>query len=337
LRKPRSDDRVLWDLVWGLYGYPALFIAHRVGVFRTLGEGPKALPEVCQALDLSPRPADMLLTAATSAGFLQLDEGVYSLTPLAEDYLLETSPTYFGFHFDLLASASELFSLASLERAVRTDSSQVFGGEEVFVSLEQQAEQAQVFTRGMHGISMGPALAWPDLLDLSGHRVMLDVGGGSGAHSIGAVLRWPDLRAIVFDIAPVCEVAEEFIVAHGLTQRIRTEVGDMWEGAFPAADLHFYANIFHDWSEERGRLLATRSFESLPSGGRIILHEVLYDDDKRGPFGAAAYSMGMLAWSVDGKQYSSRELSTTLADAGFQDLQTIPASGYNSIVVGSKP
>ena len=64
---------------------------------------------------------------------------------------------------------------------------------------------------------------------------------------------------------------------------------------------------------------------------------MLYDDDKRGPFQMAGYSMGMLGWSVDGKQYSSRELSATLADAGFRDLETIPAFGYNSLVVGTKP
>ena len=80
-----------------------------------------------------------------------------------------------------------------------------------------------------------------------------------------------------------------------------------------------------------------RSFASLPAGGRIVIHEMLYDDDKRGPFRMAGFSMCMLGWIVDGKQYSSRELSATLADAGFSDLETIPAFGYNSVVVGTKP
>jgi hypothetical protein len=334
----RSDDRALWDVCLNLQGYPAIFIAHKLGLFRTLGERPKTMPEVCEALGIKPRPADLLLTAATALGFLALDDGTYSLTPVAEDYLLETSPTYFGFFLDLLGGNTELVSFAGLERAVLTDSAQAFGSNDhLFTSPEVQAEQARAFTHGMHSISIAAGLAWPDLLDLSEHRVMLDVGGGSGAHSIGAVSRWPDLRAIVLDIAPVCEVADEFIVRHGLAERIETRAGDMWEGVFPTADLHFYANIFHDWSEEKGRLLAERSFASLPSGGRIVLHEMLYDDDKRGPFRMAGYSMGLLGWSVDGKQYSSRELSATLADAGFRDLATIPAFGYNSLVVGTKP
>jgi hypothetical protein len=212
----------------------------------------------------------------------------------------------------------------------------VHGGD-VFKTLEAQAEQARVFTRGMHGASIGPALAWPEVIDLSGHRVMLDVGGGSGAHSIGAVTRWPHLRAIVLDMAPVCEVADEFIAEHGLQDKIVTHVGDMWEDPFPASDVHFYSNIYHDWSHEKGCFLTEKSFEALEPGGQIVIHEVLYNDDKRGPFAAAAFSMVMLGWSVDGGQYSSRELSDMLGEAGFAEVRTTPTSLYYSILTARKP
>jgi acetylserotonin N-methyltransferase len=45
----------------------------------------------------------------------------------------------------------------------------------------------------------------------------------------------------------------------------------------------------------------------------------------------------MLVWSVDGEQYSGRELSDMLADAGFRSIETKPAFGYHSIVTGIKP
>lgn len=337
IQRPRTDDRPLWDVVFGMFGYPAIFIAHRLKLFPLLAAKPSTLPEICAALDLKPRPAEVIVTAATSLGFLQRDEGRYSLTPIAEDYLLDTSSTYFGFVWDLVSDNPDLVSFAGFEQAVLTDSSQVHGGEDVFESFEQQAERARAFTRGMHGLSMGSGLAWPETIDLSEHRLLLDVGGGSGAHSIGAVSRWPDLHAVVYDIAPVCEVADEFIREHGLQGRIETRVGDMWTDPFPEADLHFYSNIYHDWSEEKGRLLMAKSFDSLAPGGQIILHEVLYDDDMTGPFHAAAYSMGMLGWSVDGKQYSGREFAEMLTDAGFEDVRVTPAFGYYSLVVATKP
>ena len=196
---------------------------------------------------------------------------------------------------------------------------------------------ARAFTRAMHSISVGPALAWPDAIDLSGCQRMLDVGGGSGAHAIGAVTRWPQLRAVVFDIPPVCEVAEEFIAKQSLQNRIETHPGDMFQDAFPEAELHFFSNIYHDWSREKGIFLTRKSFESLPPGGRIVVHEMLFGEDKTGPFATAAFNVNMLVWSVDGEQYSGRELSGMLADAGFRSIETKQAFGYYSVVTGIKP
>jgi O-methyltransferase/methyltransferase family protein len=337
LRAPRTDDRSVLDVVFGLYGYPAVLIGHRLGLFPLLDEKPRTLPQVSEALAIKPRPASAILTAAVSLGFVQLRDGLYSLTTVAEEYLLERSPTYFGFFWDLISDNPDVVSFAGLEKAVLTDAAQVRGGGDVFESLDADAEAGKAFTRGMHGISMGPGLAWPEFADLSGHRLMLDVGGGSGAHSIGAVTMWSHLRAIVLDMQSVCEVADEFIRKHDLEDRIETLGADMWEEPFPAADVHFYSNIFHDWSKEKGRFLTAKSFDALPAGGRIIIHEVLYNDDMTGPFVAAGYSMGMLGWSVDGAQYSGQELSAMLTDVGFTDVDVKATFGYYSIVVATKP
>jgi hypothetical protein len=332
----RTDDRPLWDVVLGVYAYPAVFAAHRLKLFPFLADESRTLAEVCEGLGLERRPAEAMLAACASVGFLERRDGAFALTPLAEDYLLESSPTYFGGYWDLIIDNYDVCTYAGVEKAIRTNQPQVFGGEEVFQSLEDQAALAQAFTRGMHSISMGPGHAWPDALDLSRHRVLLDVGGGSGAHSIGAVTRWPQLKAIVFDIAPVCEVADEFVAQHGLQERIETRSGDMWDDPFPAADVHFYSNILHDWPPEKGRRLSEKSFASLEPGGRIVLHEVLYNDDKTGPFATAGYSMIMLGWAT-GEQYSRRELSETLAAAGFRDIEVKPTFGYYSIVTATKP
>jgi hypothetical protein len=63
---------------------------------------------------------------------------------------------------------------------------------------------------------------------------------------------------------------------------------------------------------------------------------MLYNDDKSGPFAAAAFSMLMMGWT-EGKSYSSAELSAMLTDAGFTDIQVHHTFGYYSIVTGLKP
>jgi hypothetical protein len=336
IRKPRTDDRPLWDVVFGVYGYPAVLLAHKFKLFPLLAQHPCTLQEVGDTLKIARRPAEAILTAATALGFLHLQDGLYSLTPLSEDYLLESSPTYFGEYLDLIIATYSVCPLESLEKAVLTNSPQAYGSEDIYKSHEEQDALARTFTRGMHGISIGCALSWPEAIDLSKHRVMLDIGGGSGSHAIGATLRWPNLRAIVFDLAPVCKVAEEFIARHGVQERIRTQAGDVWQDPFPSTDLYFCSNVYQNWSLEKCRLLTQKSFASLESGGRIILHEPLYNDQKTGPFPTAAFNLIMLLW-VEGEAHSGRELSAMLAEAGFTGIEVKPTWGYWSIITGRKP
>ena len=337
IRKPRTDERPLWNVDFALSGYPAILVAHDLKLFPLLAEKPRTLPEVCEALHIVRRPAQALLSVCTALELVQLQHGRYSLTPVAEDYLLESSPTYFGAILDFLISNYSVWSVENIKKAILTDVPQGYGGGgEMFKSHDEQAELARTFTRAMHSTSMGAALAWPAVMNLTGHRLMLDIGGGSGAHCIGAALKWPDLHAVVFDTPPVCEVAQEFIVRYGLQERIRTQVGDMWNDPFPAADLHFYGMIFHDWTPEKCRFLTRKSFASLESGGRLMIHEMLYNDEKTGPFPVAACSINMLVWT-EGEQYSGQELAEMLTEAGFIDVEVKPTFGYWSIVTGRKP
>ncbi len=219
LRKPRTDDKRLLDIEIGIVGYMTVFIAHKLKLFACLGQGACTLADICQALHIAERPAEALLTLSISLDFVEKCGEFYALTPLAEDYLVEGSPTYFGdlLDFDL----ANPISLEGIEKALLTNSQQVYGGGDWVQSHQAQTDLAGKFTRIMHSYSMGAALAWPERVDLSKHQHMLDIGGGSGAHAIGAVLKWPHLQAINFDIAPVCEVAQEFIAQYDFGELIK--------------------------------------------------------------------------------------------------------------------
>jgi hypothetical protein len=90
---------------------------------------------------------------------------------------------------------------------------------------------------------------------------------------------------------------------------------------FPSADLHFYGMIFHDWPPDRCRLFARKSFDSLPAGGRIIVHELLFNDDRTGPFPVAAFNVTMLA-AMPGQQCSGREIYADPDGGGFHEYRS---------------
>ncbi len=41
IRKPTSDDRPLWNIVFALWGYPAVLVAHDLKLFDLLAERPR--------------------------------------------------------------------------------------------------------------------------------------------------------------------------------------------------------------------------------------------------------------------------------------------------------
>ncbi|MBD2772698.1 methyltransferase [Iningainema tapete] len=338
LSKPLTDGTQVWDAIAGLHGHPTVLVAHELKLFPLLAKTPRTLQEICQSLNLAPRAARALLSICSSMGFIQLIDGYYSLTPVACEYLLETSPTSFCGWLDLMIANASSFSYEGIKKAIVTDAPVVYEGDSLYKVHEQEEkdELTRTFTRAMHSASVAAALAWPETLNLSSNKRMLDIAGGSGAHSIGATLKWSKLRATILDIAPVCEVAQEYITQYGLQERISTEVSDMWNDPFPSADLHFYSLIYHNYDLEKNRFLTRKSFDSLEPGGRIIIHQWLFNDDLTGPFPTAAYNVIMQLWCAGGQEYSGLELSTLLAEVGFVDIEVKPTFGYWSIVTGRK-
>lgn len=346
---PRVDECGIRIVPMALYGYPAVLVAHEIGLFATLADKPQSLADLAKQLGLHPRSVEVMLGVAAAVGLLETDGSRWSLTPLAEDYLLRDKPTYWGGYLDYMIANPSLYSFESIRNTLLTNLPQATKGEpppdscasgdpsKLWSVHDRHAERAAAFTRWMHSTSIVPALHWPDSIDLSKHRRMLDIGGGSGAHAIGAVLRWPKLQARVFDLAPVCEVAREYISRQGLAERIGTVAGDLWKDPFPEADLHFYSLIHHGFSRERCQEFTNKSFRSLPSKGRIIAHGILFNDDRTGPFSAAAINVMMAMLHNEGREYSGAEIAAMLTEAGFEKVEQIRTVGDWRIVTAVKP
>jgi hypothetical protein len=334
VRKPGTDDRLLWQIIMGIYGYHAVLLAHDLKLFSLLAKKPLTMAEICDALKLAPRPAEALLSMCLSLGLLAFADNRYSLTPVSEDYLVPGGPAYFGDFFDN-SIANGVLSFEKLKEAVLANAPQVYGGGDLYASHEERVERARAFTRMMHSHSKAAAMAWPDKIDLSGSRMMLDVGGGSGVHSLCAAGRWPSLHAMVLDLPVVCAITNEYIASAGLQDRVIARAFNVWNDPFPAADLHFYSDLWHDFTPEKCRFLARKSYAGLEPGGRIVLHEMLLDNDKTGPFTVAGYNVSMLMWT-EGQQFTARELTEILEKAGFREVSVVPTFGYWHLVIGGK-
>ena len=200
------------------------------------------------------------------------------------------------------------------------------------------AETAARIASFMQAHSQAPALGAARLPVFGTLTHLMDVGCGSGVYGIEIAKANPKLKVTLMDLKEVATEAAKYVDAAGVGAQVSTAGVNMFTETWPdGPDGHFFSNVFHDWSDETNTDLARRSFEALPSGGRIFLNEILMDDDYTGPWHAAAFSLLMLTGTL-GKQYSLAEFKDILGSAGFVDVEAErTGGGYYSVVTGRKP
>jgi hypothetical protein len=329
----------LMALSTGFWAFKTLAAAHELDLFSRLAGGAGiTVAGLAEALGLHPRPAEMLLTGCAALGLLEKVDGRYRNTPLSEAYLVRGTPYYFG-GFVQMADQRLYAGWGRLAAALRTNrpttwdpaaQSSMFDGEDPKVLA--------LFWEAMHSLSTMTARKLGETVDLRNFRRLLDIGGGSGAYDIELCKQYGTLRATVFDLPHVAAIAAGKIAEAGLADRIETTGGSFFERLPGDHDLHLLSMIMHDWDEAKNRALLRRSFEALPSGGAVVISELLVNDEKTGPAPAALMSLNMLI-ETEGRNYTPAEYSTWLEDAGFRQIETVwfEAPAANGAVIGHKP
>jgi O-methyltransferase/methyltransferase family protein len=333
---PICDDRLIWEIWLSHYRLPALAVADQIGLFPFLAQSPATVEEVAAGLSLGPLGAESLLSLVSALGFLVQRQGRFYLTDEARTYLLAESPYYYGNFLQSLMNIP--ITAKTIREWLENDrAGSIAEPFKTWKSDDMLAEMtAPEIIPTIHAHSFPAAMGMAHNGDFSDVHQLLDVGGGSGCFCIALATRYPNMHFAVMDLPVVCKLAEQYIAGNGLQGQIETITADMFADPWPSGyDGVLFSNVFHDWNLARCLHLAKRSFEILPSGGRIFIHEILLNDTKDGPLVAAGQSMNMLA--MGGRQYTARELDKLLRDVGFTDVTVKPTHTYFSLVSASKP
>jgi acetylserotonin N-methyltransferase len=316
----------------------AMFTAVSMGVFEALHEGPANVATLSARLPANSDALERLLDACVGMGLLRKSDGAYANQPVAETYLCDHSP--YSLSGYVRYSDEALFPMwANLADAVREGSdrwTQTFGWQgSLFDHFFKTETRKRSFLHGMHGFGQLSSPAIVAAFDLSGFRRMVDLGGATGHLAIAACERYPQLRAAVFDLAPVIEVAREYLDASGARERIELLAGDFFQDDLPPADLYSLGRILHDWREDKIRFLLRKIGETLPPGGGLLIAEKLLDEDKSGPTPAQTQSLNMLI-CTEGKERTLGEYTALLQEAGFASVEARRTGTPLDAVLGVK-
>ena len=242
--------------------------------------------------------------------------GVYHLGPRAREHLVDGSPWCLRPYYETLKKRPQTQEFLQVLQTGKPAN----WGSNHFASWAKAMESdafADEFTAAMdcRGVLLAPALARK--VDLSEHRSVLDVAGGSGIYACALTTIHPHLRATVYERPPVDGIARRCIEKRGCTERVSVQAGDMFQDELPEGfDVILLSNVLHDWDDPVAAALLSKAARALSPGGMLLLHDAFLDADKRGPLPVAQYS-ALLMHSTEGRCFSVGEIRVWLENNGL--------------------
>jgi SAM-dependent methyltransferase len=323
--------------------FQTLRTAVQLGIFDLLEEkGPLTRSEIASQLGLAEQPLRIVLLGLAATGILGKEGEYYQNTQVASRYLVKTSPYKITAYVELqhrVMYPGMKWLLESV-RAYRNVGLEEFPGKEptLYQRLAHDLELERVFQEAMQELSVQANRGLVENLDLTGVRYLVDIGGGDGTNLIALAQRWPHLKGCVFDSPTVCQIAAANIASHGLAERLEAIPGDCFTDPLPGGDAYMFCHFFTIWSPEKDRALLKKCFAALPAGGRVILFNMMQQDDEKGPLTAAIGSPYFLAIATgEGMLYCWKEYRSWMEEAGFREIACFPLPLDHGLIVGRKP
>ena len=242
----------------GYWASQTLLTANRLKLFDVLADGGKTAEEVASELELNARATTLLLNACVALGLCECDDGNYANSIASATFLQSSSPASLA---NAISYSDDLYDTwGDLEQAVRTG----IPPKRAETYLGENEDQTRHFVYGMHDRAMAIGRALTGMVDLTGRKRMLDVGGGPGTYSALLTDRYTGLVADVLELQGVASIADEILKESGADKRVTMMPGDYHVSEFGGGyDVVLMSGMFHRETEANCRVLIQKARDCL--------------------------------------------------------------------------
>lgn len=337
MSEPLNPEKILQTGL-AFWASKTLLSAIEMGVFTELSHGAESFDALSGRVGLHPRAARDFLDSLVALGFLTRNGDVYANTPETDFFLDRKKPSYVGGILEM-ANARLYPFWAHLTEALRTGVPQNearTGSAGLFETLYADPARLKAFLAAMTGISHGANLTIARAFPWKEYRTFVDVGTAQGDLAVQIALANPQLRGVGFDLAEVAPIFEAYAEKVGVSDRLTFQPGDFFKQDLPKADVVLMGHILHDWDLPTKKMLVKKAFEALPAGGAFIVYEAIIDDDRSKNAFGLMMSLNMLIETPGGFDYTGRDCSGWMKEAGFSTTRVEHLVGPDSMVIAIK-
>jgi demethylspheroidene O-methyltransferase len=330
LTRPIARQRAgaLFDLCAGFVYSQTLLACVRLKLFEHLAAGPLGIAELSSRLPLPLDATALLLDAAVSLRLAQRrSAGRYGLGPLGAALLGNPGVVAMIEHHAMLYD--DLRDPVALLRGAAGAGGQLAAywayaanGNPANLSRDAIAPYTALMAASQPMIAQQVLSAY----SFSGHRCLLDIGGGDGSFIAEIATRAPTLRCVLFDLPAVADQASERFRAAGLSPRAVAIGGSFATDRLPdGADIVTLVRVIHDHDDDVVMTLLRAIRRTLPVQGTLLIAEPISGVRGAEPIADAYFAFYLLAMG-SGRPRTSERLREMLSEAGFVDVSLRPTA-----------
>jgi SAM-dependent methyltransferase len=289
----------------------------RLGIPDHLAVGPLSANELAKLIACHTGSTRRLMRAAIGLGLVAFAaDDRFSLTALGETLRSDLLGSVRDSAIALTAPGHWL-PWGQLTEAVRTGRCRTVEtlGAELFEYYSANPFEGHSFTGWMSEASTKVAGEIAQVLDTTAAKVVVDIGGASGALIAALLDKNPALSGTILERPDVLPRAQAAIAERGLSLRCSVAEGNFFT-AVPQADIYLLKSIIHDWDDDRSiRILSNCARELRPNGRVVLIERLLTDIDTASPVSLVDLNMLVV---LPGRERSLKEYIALLARSGLR-------------------
>ncbi|GFE64610.1 acetylserotonin O-methyltransferase [Litoreibacter roseus] len=309
-----KDGARLFDLVSGFAYTQVLLAAVELDLLAILKAGPLSLDQVSQRIGVPRKNAEILLNAAAALDLIKKQrDGRYRLARLGAATLgvpgLEQMILHHRMFYDDLSDP-----VALLRGETRPQLAEFWPYVKGEAGRDIPPETAATYSNLMsesQSLVAAETLATVKLDDVC-H--LLDIGGGTGAFMTKVLAQYPKMNGTVMDLPSVVQNAVS------AEPRMNFQPGSFLEPIDTSADAISLIRVLYDHSDETVQSLLTNIYDTLPSGGLLLISEPMSGGATPQRAGDVYFPLYTLCM-VTGRTRSADQISDLLSIAGFCDIK----------------
>jgi hypothetical protein len=317
----------------GMLYTAALYTATKLGVPDLLSNGPRTTTDLAAATGSNEDALYRVLRALAGLGiFDEVAPRTFANTPPTE-YLRSDVPGSVRDSVIWMANPFHFNVWKELPYSVKTGKPAVdhLYGKPCFECFDMLPDVAADFNAAMTCMSSKLVPAVLDAYDFTGVNTLMDVAGGHGFVICEILRRYPEMKGIIFDIAPVIEGAKCRVCALRLDHRCNAVAGNFFDEIPAGADAYYFQHIIHDWNDEKALTILKNTHRALKGvpNGRIIVVDCVLPENSDPHFGKLL-DLEMLLMP-GGRERTEKELRVLFPKAGFEITKILLTNGIESV------